>query len=237
LDVLKIPRGEFARVARRHGAFTLIELLVVIAIISLLIAILLPSLRRAREQARQTVCQTNLRSIMLAQSVYLNDHRRFPNLNNEEDDGAWQYNYLIYDGRDFEENFGPLVRRAAYLEDASILFCPFQLDPFHSYATVENPWPIVPLLDTRAGYGRRYHLSGRDLSEFRGTPAIFADIFHYPDVLKTGHRTGVNAAYADGHVRWVKDSGILTDNDLTRPFTPDDNSVIEEIWDLLNRGN
>ncbi len=217
-------------------AFTLIELLVVIAIISLLVAILLPSMRRARDQAKETLCRTNLRSIMLAQTVYLNDYHRFPNLNNDEDDGSWQYNYLIFDGRDFEENFGPLVRKGAYLEDVSILFCPFQLDPFHSFATSENPWPHQPLLDTRAGYARRYHLSGKSLSQFRGSPAIFADILHYPDVIKTSHKTGVNAVYADGHVKWVKDNGKLTDNDLTRPFTPKDNAAIEEIWDLLNRG-
>jgi prepilin-type N-terminal cleavage/methylation domain-containing protein/prepilin-type processing-associated H-X9-DG protein len=45
----------------RPGGFTLIEVLVVVAIIALLISILVPSLTAARNQARSTVCSSNLR--------------------------------------------------------------------------------------------------------------------------------------------------------------------------------
>jgi len=55
---------------RKHRGFTLIELLVVVAIIALLIAILLPSLGKARENARKTVCGTQLKGQGSSFAIY-----------------------------------------------------------------------------------------------------------------------------------------------------------------------
>ncbi len=57
--------------------FPLIELLVVISIIALLIAILLPALGAARDAARTTQCQANLRSIGQAAHTYAADNNDY----------------------------------------------------------------------------------------------------------------------------------------------------------------
>jgi prepilin-type N-terminal cleavage/methylation domain-containing protein/prepilin-type processing-associated H-X9-DG protein len=62
---------------RVRRAFTLIELLVVVAIIGLLISILLPSLHRARQQARQLYCATNMRAQGQAAVLYAADNDDF----------------------------------------------------------------------------------------------------------------------------------------------------------------
>ncbi|HEY3331218.1 MAG TPA: DUF1559 domain-containing protein [Capsulimonadaceae bacterium] len=63
----------------RQTGFTLIELLVVIAIIAILAAILFPVFAKAREKARQSACQSNMRQIGIGILSYAQDYdEKFP---------------------------------------------------------------------------------------------------------------------------------------------------------------
>jgi prepilin-type N-terminal cleavage/methylation domain-containing protein/prepilin-type processing-associated H-X9-DG protein len=72
----KRPRGDagMSRSSKSRYGFTLIELLVVIAIIGILASILFPVFARARENARRSACQSNLKQIGLGIMQYTQDY-------------------------------------------------------------------------------------------------------------------------------------------------------------------
>ncbi len=121
-------------------AFTLVELLVVVAIIGLLVALLLPAVQAAREAARRTQCQHNLRQIGLALHQYHDAQKTLPvgcidkrikNFNPSGKQLAWSASVLPYleqtvlwEQLDFSLGYDSLTNAKIASAPLSVYLCP-----------------------------------------------------------------------------------------------------------------
>lgn len=164
------------RSERASRGFTLIELLVVVAIIAVLISILLPALGLAKKQAKQLVCNTNLRSMGQAMMLYADEYDGYTvraelDTNNPRTDDNVHYStalikYLGYDGR-ISGLFRSRSRRAlaAYRETCGktkIFQCPSFPEPEQKLDYVVNAFPMPYTLRNVRADRRGWRQRGSD---------------------------------------------------------------------------
>jgi len=127
-----------AHIMRRSHGFTLIELLVVIAIIALLMGILMPALRRVKEQAKQSVCMSNLKQIGLAANLFMQNHdnklpRGCSDNSDEYPDKVWFLLFMPYLGQNAKDGD---------YRNVKIFRCPSYPDKAQTVCYVINAWDL-----------------------------------------------------------------------------------------------
>lgn len=100
---------------RKQTGFTLVELLVVIAIIGILVALLLPAIQAAREAARRSQCQNNLKQLALGAMNHLDSQKFYPS-------AGWGWKWIADPNRGFgrEQPGGFLYSLLPYIEEQQL---------------------------------------------------------------------------------------------------------------------
>jgi len=210
----------------RWVGFTLIELLVVIAIIAILAAILFPVFARAREKARQTACQSNMKQLGLAIMMYVQDYdERFVSV--YDDGNGYPAGRIIWADKIFP-----------YVKNRQVFVCPssnasadpvpgywpnnlqgtrYQMPMMHvfpegwqnpvSMADFTAPAETVMLLESDNAWWTHYcachagsvQTSG-GIQYLQGPPPGGSCC---SERTWPWHNGGLNVAFCDGHVKWM----------------------------------
>jgi len=210
-----------------HKAFTLIELLVVVAIIAILAAILFPVFGRARENARRSSCQSNMKQIGLAAMQYIQDYdermmQGIKNASGAHLDIADQFMTAAAPVNPFR-NIQP------YLKNIQVFACPSapaRTDAFQPTQVSDTNYSPNQLVFDRTlssitapsevVWVQEQPVRVRKV-ELRPVYKPFGGIYYerWTFVNGTGkpiysniHFDGGNLIYVDGHVKWLKNSSL-----------------------------
>ena len=220
-----------------YTAFTLIELLVVIAIIAILAAILFPVFARARENARRSSCQSNLKQLGLGILQYSQDYdERFP--------------YFQASGG----NFRQFAIIQPYVKSLQVLQCPSEStapntnpinagyvdysyniylseDPYVSATTPGRKVSVLTQASLTVLYADAVTESANSYesgcAKARNCTAGFATFATSANELDPAqrHLEGQNFAFCDGHVKWYKGDTATRSASVYNACTPGSNAT------------
>ena len=225
--------NNITRRSSRPSAFTLIELLVVIAIIAILAAILFPVFARARENARKSSCQSNLKQIGLGFIQYVQDYdERFPIVaSSDAPVTGWAVNLQPYlKSVQIYQCPSDTVAPAANNDPTAVGYTDYFMNSNiagQSQASLSTVALTVMSGDGNGqstGFGTAAYINNGCSKENDGKAntltACTAGTFMLSDYAQR-HLEGNNFAFADGHVKWYKGNTATTSSAIFANQSPD----------------
>ncbi len=237
----------------RARGFTLIELLVVIAIIAILAAILFPVFGRARENARRSSCQSNLKQIGLGIIQYTQDYdEKLPIVGTCDTPGSGCNDV------DRGRSFGSWSQRAyPYIKSTQVFACPSNPRNTDRRDGATQGYPEIPI-----SYGANFHYFGTYeraraentvnqpsvkimVTEMRDSDSVglgagdwdqWGGGFPYNQRTFAGHLGTMNCLYGDGHVKAMKPVNTLTPLNQWGAFTDTNTGAGAGVADCLATG-
>ncbi|MHC4132164.1 MAG: prepilin-type N-terminal cleavage/methylation domain-containing protein [Planctomycetota bacterium] len=209
--------------------FTLVELLVVIGIIALLLSILMPTINKAKTTALRIKCSHNLKQIILATNLYLNDHDQTYIC--ADDPVSISPYYWLWMGRGWRPYLEKYFNTKIDMDYPSVLLCP--QDPTspekyestsygYSMAFYHSPEQIDSLDDPNDTYSNVQSSIGQhsyDVAHPFGK-IIFGEWLSNHQRINNGQDPGWwgwkgrrNFVFVDGHVQFIKAKDIREAND------------------------
>ena len=189
-------------VARTRG-FTLIELLVVIAIIAILAAILFPVFARARENARRSSCQSNMKQLGLGFAQYVQDNdSRYPNLR------IWLNPPTNSIPLEWHQAIQPYLKSGTLYAGYGVFECPSESTKgTPDYGATGILQDNFPLHETRLVSPTRIILLGErtagDITSPLLTPSG-SEISNLQPYMDFRHLETMNILWFDGHVKTMR---------------------------------
>ncbi|MBI3863638.1 MAG: DUF1559 domain-containing protein [Planctomycetia bacterium] len=210
IDSGRIAARQAVPVAPRAG-FTLIELLVVIAIIAVLAALILPAVQSAREAARRTQCQNNLKQLGIGLHNHVDAKKVFPSSTRPAAASTVRVGSLVYllpyidraplwDKYDFTVNWSHANNLPVTSTGISIFECPSSPNP--ERLDYDPGPPAVYNVVAISDYGVTLGLDVR-LSNLLGYPTPPANFKYsspgnaYEGIMPKNSQNGI-AAITDG---------------------------------------
>ena len=225
-------------------------MLVVIAIIAILLSFLLPSITRAKEKAKRSVCLSNLAQLHRGTMGFAKDNNgKLPIGHSTHSDHNGFYAVKVANSW-----YGHgMAYKHGYLTNGKVFYCPSSTHSDHKfgnrkrYGGLQPPGVAIPRiatnsyvyrdtfmnsLHTNRHYYNRHKIRPGILAKDDPNWSLIADQVADNYAVNWAHKQGHNVVFLGGHAKWNNDSSLLLMNLWNRSYRNHEEKFFRKLDDV-----